>query len=121
MLAFALFARRATLERSDLWWFDMDNVRMLEDVDRLRLGRPGAFHPVRLSIDWLFEPSLNWYRQTEEFGFLAPVSRGGPLEAADYTYVLGGDEAALVRRGYRVLALYPATGNVLLEPPASMR
>jgi hypothetical protein len=85
------------------------------------VSRPGAFRPVRLSINWLFEPSLNWYRQTEEFGFLAPVSRDGPLEAADYTYVLGGDEAALVRRGYRVLVRYPATGNVLLEPPAAMR
>jgi hypothetical protein len=121
ILALALFARRATLERSDLWWFDADNVHMLEDVDRLRVSRPGAFHPVRLSINWLFEPSLNWYRQTEEFGFLAPVSRDGPLEAADYTFVLAQDEADLVRRGYRVLARYPGTGNVLLEPPATMR
>jgi hypothetical protein len=121
VLAFVLFARRATLGRSDLWWFDMDNVHMLEDVDRLRLGRPGAFQPVRLSIDWLFEPSLNWYRQTEEFGFLAPVSRDGPLEAADYAFVRQEDEAGLVRRGYLVLTRYQATGNVLLQPPASGR
>jgi hypothetical protein len=121
LLALVLFARRATLGRSDLWWFDMDNVRMLEDVERLRVSRPGAFHPVRLSIDWLFEPSLNWYRRTEEFGFLAPVSRDGPLGAADYAFVRLEDEAGLVRRGYRVLARYQATGNVLLEPPASGR
>jgi hypothetical protein len=121
LLALALFARRATLSRSDLWWFDADDVRMLEDVDRLRVSRPGAFRPVRLSITWLLEPSLNWYRQTEEFGFLAPVSRDGPLEAADYTYVLGEDEAGLVRRGYLVLRRYPATGNVLLEPPPGSR
>lgn len=116
LLALALFARRANLTRSDLWWFDADNVHMLEDLDRLRVGRPGAFHSVRLSIDWLFEPSLNWYRHTEEFAFLSPVSRNGPFEAADYAFVLGRDEAEAVRRGYRVLARYPGTGNVLLEP-----
>ncbi len=116
LLALALFARRANLTRSDLWWFDADNVHMLEDLDRLRVGRPGAFHSVRLSIDWLFEPSLNWYRHTEEFAFLSPVSRDGPFEAADYAFVLGRDEAEAVRRGYRVLARYPGTGNVLLEP-----
>jgi hypothetical protein len=119
LLALALFARRANLSRSDLWWFDADNVHMLEDLDRLRVSRPGAFHSVRLSINGLFEPSLNWYRQTEEFAFLSPVSRDGPFEAADYTFVLGQDEAEAVRRGYRVLARYPGTGNVLLEPPAA--
>ena len=119
LLALALFARRANLSRSDLWWFDADNVHMLEDLDRLRVSRPGAFHSVRLSINWLFEPSLNWYRRTEEFAFLSSVSRDGPFEAADYTFVLAEEEGEAVRRGYRVLARYPGTGNVLLEPPAA--
>ncbi len=119
LLALALFARRANLSHSDLWWFDADNVRMLEDLDRLRVSRPGAFHSVRLSVTDSLEPSLNWYRRTEEFSFLAPVSHGGPFEAADYTYVFGQEEAEVVRRGYRVLARYPGTGNVLLEPPAA--
>jgi hypothetical protein len=67
------------------------------------------------------EPSLNWYRKTDEFGFLAPVSHDGPFRAADYTFVFGQEEAETVRRGYRVLARYPGTGNVLLEPPPSAR
>ena len=121
LMALALFARRANLWRSDLWWFDMDNVHMLEDLDRLRVSRPGAFQPVRLSVTDSLEPSLNWYRQTEEFSFLAPVSHDGPFEAADYSFVFGRDEAEAIRRGYRVLARYPGTGNVLLEPPIAAR
>ncbi len=121
LLALALFARRANLSHSDLWWFDADNVRMLEDLDRLRLSRPGAFHSVRLSATDSMEPSLNWYRKTDEFGFLAPVSHDGPFRAADYTFVFGQEEGEAVRRGYRVLARYPGTGNVLLEPPPSAR
>jgi len=119
LLALALFARRANLWRSDLWWFDMDNVRMLEDLDRLRVSRPGAFHSVRLSVTDSLEPSLNWYRRTEEFSFLAPVSHDGPFRTADYTYVFGQDEVEAARRGYHVLTRYPGTGNVLLEPPPS--
>jgi hypothetical protein len=119
LLALALFARRANLSHSDLWWFDADNVRMLEDLDRLRVSRPGVFHPVRLSVTDSLEPSLNWYRGTDEFSFLAPVSHDGPFRAADYTFVFGQDEVEAARRGYRVLARYPATGNVLLEPPAA--
>jgi hypothetical protein len=121
LLALALFARRTNLSHSDLWWFDADNVRMLEDLDRLRVSRPGAFHSVRLSVTDSLEPSLNWYRKTDEFGFLAPVSHDGPFQAADYTFVFGQEEAEAVRRGYRVLARYPGTGNVLLEPPAAAR
>ena len=119
LMALALFARRANLWRSDLWWFDMDNVHMLEDLDRLRVSRPGAFQPVRLSVTDSLEPSLNWYRKKEDFAFLAPVSHGGPFEAADYTFVLAQDEVEAARRGYRVLARYPGTGNVLLEPPVA--
>jgi hypothetical protein len=121
LLALALFARRANLTRSDLWWFDADNVHMLEDLDRLRVSRPGAFHSVRLSVTDSLEPSLNWYRRTEEFSFLAPVSHDGPFRAADYTFVFGQDEVEAARRGYRVLARYPGTGNVLFEPPPSAR
>jgi hypothetical protein len=121
LLALALFAWRANLSHSDLWWFDADNVHMLEDLDRLRVSRPGAFHSVRLSVTDSLEPSLNWYRRTEEFSFLAPVSHDGPFQAADYTFVFGQDEVEAVRRGYRVLARYPGTGNVLLEPPPSAR
>jgi hypothetical protein len=121
LLALALFVRRANLSHSDLWWFDADNVRMLEDLDRLRVSRPGAFHSVRLSATDSMEPSLNWYRRTEEFSFLAPVSHDGPFRAADYTFVFRWEEAEAVRRGYRVLARYPGTGNVLLEPPPSAR
>ena len=121
LMALALFARRANLWRSDLWWFDMDNVHMLEDLDRLRVSRPGAFHSVRLSVTDSLEPSLNWYRRTEEFSFLAPVSHDGPFRAADYAFVFGEEETEAVRRGYRVLARYPGTGNVLLEPPAAAR
>jgi hypothetical protein len=121
VLALALFMRRANLSRSDLWWFDADNVHMLEDLDRLRVSRPGAFHSVRLSVTDSLEPSLNWYRGTEEFGFLSPVSHDGPFQAADYTFVFGQLEAEAVDRGYRVLARYPGTGNVLLEPPAAAR
>lgn len=117
--ALALFARRANLWRSDLWWFDMDNVHMLQDLDRLRVSRPGAFHSVRLSVTDSMEPSLNWYRRTEEFSFLAPISHDGPFRPADYTFVFGQDETEAARRGYGVLARYPATGNVLLEPPGS--
>jgi hypothetical protein len=117
LLALALLVRRGNLTRSDLWWFDADNVRMLEDLDRLRLARPGAFHPVRLSIDWVLEPSLNWYRQASPFTFLSRVSREGPFQDADYAFVLREDEAEALRRGYRVLVRYPGTGNVLLEPP----
>ena len=119
LLALALFARRANLSRSDLWWFDADNVRMLEDLDRLRVSRPGAFQPVRLSVTSSMEPSLNWYRRTEEFAFLSPVSHDGPFQSADYTFVLGQEEAEAARRGYRVLERYPGTGNVLLEPPVA--
>lgn len=121
VLALALLARRANFSRSDLWWFDADNVHMLEDVNRLRMSRPGAFRSVRLSINWMFEPSLDWYRKTDDYGFLSPVSRDGPFEAADYAFTLGTDEAQAVRRGYRVLVRYPGTGNVLLEPPAAAR
>jgi hypothetical protein len=116
VLSLALTARRAEIPATSLWWYDADNVRILEDVSRRREGRS-----VRVAVEWLLEPSFNFYRRTRGLFWLPFFDRSGPWTPADFAVITATSEAEAARRGYTVLARFPVTGNLLLEPPKRAR
>src|SRR5437879_11613146 len=46
------------------------------------------FRSYRLGIDWLFEPSINYYLRRNGWTSIAPVTRDGPRGPYDAYYVL---------------------------------
>lgn len=68
------------------WRYDASTEQMLEMLDRVRQGRP-----VRLGANWLFEPSINYYRELNGLSWLAPVDRSGLRDDFDYYFFLPGD------------------------------
>ena len=114
----AVFLSAAGTTRTLTWRYDADNLRMLDDLDRIRRQRR-MDRPVRLGITWLMEPSINYYRVRRRLGWLLPVDRYG-LEAhdADFFYYAPGDEESARRLGLSVLAEYAGSGNQLAERAA---
>jgi len=67
-----------------VWRFDADTqpiLKMLEERAR------GFDKPLRLGISWPLEPSLNFYRVTRGYRWMAPVDRRGPNGDYDYYVV----------------------------------
>lgn len=99
-----------------LWWFHAHDREVIELVERDRAGRlPGR--AVRLANSWMMEPSLNFYRHTRGYEWLAPLTREPPAEArADYVYAFTYEVKGLAEGGgHTVLASYPDTQTVLLR------
>lgn len=107
--------RAGNLDRSYLWWFDADTVRVLDDLGRL--PRPPG-RAMRLGVVFYSEPSFNFYRVTRGLAWLAPVTRDAPWGPFDYA-LLNRDQADEARqRGFVPLALYPRTRMTLYRSPA---
>lgn len=75
---------------------------------------------VRIGATWLFEPSLNFYRQRYGLRWMERLTRDGPH--GDYDYYLlhplvGEDIELVARRGLRVLYRDGFSGAVLARPP----
>ena len=97
------------------WASGRHDPEVLELVNQDReLTFPGR--TVRIGNSWLMEPSLNFYRITRHYTWLAPVTRA-PISGADddYIYTFEGEvkDAAIGR--FTRLASYPDTQTVLLR------
>ena len=107
------FARTFDVRTNYTWPYDAHDKDVLERIDRDRGGRN-----VRVGISWKFEPSLNHYRVTRGYTWLAPLKRDPIDGTEDYIYAVAEDAPRVPRK---VLAIYPDTGTVLLSSAYTSR
>lgn len=97
------------------WGYDGHNDKALEIIEQDRQTAMPE-RSVRLGISWMFEPSMNFYRFTRQYRWLAPVTRAGinPRDY-DYIYALESDVAQTPIPNAVQLASFPDTKTVLLR------
>ena len=109
------FYRSFNTQTCYTWGYDAHNDVILEIINRDRERHfPGR--TVSLSNSWAMEPSLNFYRITRHYTWLAPVTRE-PISSddTDYIYAFASDVEELRRDRHIRLAFYPDTQTVLLR------
>lgn len=84
---------------------------LIEDDWRAR----GMQRPATLGITWTFEPSINFYRQTRQLDWLAPVHRDGFADKPYDYYLVAFADVALVRSAHTVLLDDAATRALLAK------
>ena len=97
------------------WRYDMHNEEILATINRDRERNfPGQ--TVSLGNSSLLEPSLNFYRITRNYTWLAPVTRK-PISSDYNNYIYGFENEVeeLPRNSHVRLAFYPDTHTVLLR------
>ncbi len=65
---------------------EADVPQMLEDLNN---KYSTANNKYTMSIDWIFEPTINYYRETKQYHWLAPVTRKSINNKADFFYFKG--------------------------------
>jgi hypothetical protein len=97
------------------WHYDAHNYEVLQIIDRDHLQHVRG-RAVRLGNSWLFEPSLNYYRITHNYTWLAPVTRTAiGNESADYIYAFEREIETLPKDGCVRLASFPDVETVLFR------
>lgn len=108
----AHFSQCFNIAYSHTWKYDACNEAMLTDLSK----QPRAEDKkTRLGITWLFEPSINFYRETKKLDWLEMVTRDGMNGEYDYYYVTRTDLDTLLKRGKVPLKEYPVENTVLLK------
>lgn len=72
------------------WKWDKDVKFVLEELSKEHEKYPNK--QIRLGINWLFEPGVNFYRYTWDLKWLNPAHRRGISKYDDYFYILDIDE-----------------------------
>lgn len=105
------FARVANLDYCYNWKYDADTKAMMTDLEKLAVK--DASRPVKLGINWVFEPASNYYRTTRRLQWLSETDRSGFTKPFNYYFVEPKDFSGLP--GKRVIKVYTVTGNVLCQ------
>ena len=91
--------------------------------DRVREhGPPADGSRLRLGADWLFEPSLNFYRRKDATGWIKAVDRKGPRGDEDWFVLLEPKYDDFVSQHKLVRVEVDAVaGSVLAAPPRTLK
>jgi hypothetical protein len=92
------------------WQYDASDKVVMDDLNTLREGKP-----VKLAINWMLEPGLNFERNRRQATWLVPPDRGGLNREADFYYCFAEDTAALAASGKKQVRVYPISKTYLYK------
>jgi len=109
------FIREANFYSCSEWGYDMETKNMIQELaTQHRIDKTDSTQ-VKLGVNWLFEPTSNYYRTSKNISWLLPVDRNGLSPEDDYCYVYKEDIKDLNRADYKVITDYPKTNTVLIK------
>ena len=97
------------------WKIDSDVKSMMQNLVLEHQKYPNK--NMRLGINWLFEPGVNFYRYTWDLKWLNPAHRRGISKYDDYFYILNTDKEYMDLSNKPVVYKNEQTGAVLLKNP----
>jgi hypothetical protein len=103
------------VNRYEEWTYDAGTKRVLLKLREIRSGQP---KPERLGVSWVFEKTVNCYREVHRWNWLAPVSRDNdPHQNSFDSYYLRQDDFDVIRlKRLNVVYTDPVSGSVLALP-----
>ncbi|MGE0077067.1 MAG: hypothetical protein AB7S48_04315 [Bacteroidales bacterium] len=70
---------------------------------------------IKLGINWLFEPSINFYIKTKKLKWIEKVNRDGVNDIQDYYYIFENDTSILKNINYTLVYKFENTNTILLK------
>jgi uncharacterized membrane protein len=96
------------IKYSQAWRYDCNTKEMLEDLSKENTN-------IKLGITWLFEPAINFYRETNSLTWLQSVNRDGLPGDYDYYYVEANDLNSFDKSNKLLIKNYPESGATLYK------
>ena len=97
------------------WIYDCETKYMLNDLIKIHDEGKLKQNDVKLGINWVFEPTINFYRQTKHINWLLPVDRDGIKTTDDYFYIFNDSIVNIKPDTYTKLIEYNKSETVLLK------
>jgi hypothetical protein len=81
------------------WKYDSGTKSAMTILEEDHAKQPSDGKMVSLGINWIFEPSTNFYRYTRDLSWLKKTHRKGAKAGDDYYYLFQSDTNAYLAKG----------------------
>ena len=106
------FANRIDMHAFGEWGYDQNTKKMLRVLAEEKSPESKT---ISLGVEWLFEPTVNFYRETNHFGWLQPVDRHGLHPDDDYFYISKPVPDSLQPGTWKIIREFESSNSVLLK------
>ncbi len=101
--------------RSFEWGYDMRTKEAMRALVADHEAHGNAAGPVRIGNNWLFEPTINFYRDIWHLDWLSRAHRKGISDQDDYIYILQDDAGTIDAADHVQVATFDRSGTVLFR------
>lgn len=108
------FIYKADLRSCAEWEYDMETKNMIQKLEEFHTKFEPNNTDKRIGINWLFEPTINFYRQTKNLSWLSEADRNGINKEQNYYYIFKDQLKELDSVKYQIIAEYSRINTVLL-------
>lgn len=108
------FWQKANLYSSAEWAYDMKTKNMIQALMSHREKNNPSTGNIKLGVNWLFEPTINFYREKMEIDWLLPVDRNGISKNDDYYYIFKDELDQLDSSEYEIIEEYKNINTLLI-------
>ncbi|MEI6682719.1 MAG: glycosyltransferase family 39 protein [Bacteroidota bacterium] len=113
LLSAVNFYRNTNLYSCAEWNYDRETKNAVLALIRDHQAVAGNQRNIKLGINWLFEPTINFYRSTWNLSWLLPVDRDGLTSLDQYEYIFTADTAGVKNKNYDIIFSSDITGTRL--------
>lgn len=106
------FGNRIDMQAFGEWGYDQNTKKMLEVLDGQRAPKGQT---ISLGVEWLFEPTVNFYRETQQLEWLPHVDREGLHTDDDYFYISKPIPDSLQPETWEIVRNFESSNSVLLK------
>jgi hypothetical protein len=108
------FWQKTDLHSYGEWKYDMKTKDMIQTLVTQRENKSPDAENIKLGINWIFEPTINFYRVTMGIDWLLPVDRNGISKNDDYYYIFKDDLNQLDSSEYEIIKEYKNINTLLI-------
>lgn len=108
------FWRNNSVNEFAEWSYDCQTKNMLSDLSTIIASKEN-YNSISLGINWLFEPTINLYRQIDNLDWLEPVDRVSLLKNHDFYYILKEDLGLFSEKEIYIIKEYQQSNSILLK------
>lgn len=115
IISITSFGLKANLHVCREWYYDAETKHMIQKLESHYLMSGSSSDQVKLGANWLFEPTINFYRETHDLKWLEPAHRNGISDNDDYQYIFKENLTELNPSDYEIIFEFERTNTVLLR------
>jgi len=95
------------------WKYDASTKDAIEHIIQMNKEKKLEDNSVGLGIDWIFEPSVNFYITKNRMRWMKKVDRDGPEREFDYYYITSNYKGVLEKYNLRIMRRYDLSDTCL--------